>query len=101
MKNQYGSHESTYNTTGQARFKESAIIFFEHLEPLVKPKENVQPNIEELVDQIFKDRIEDGQLDKCPLFTNLSIREFYLHSAKYAAHSNQYPKSTSGGQNLS
>jgi len=62
--------ESTYRYPGpKPQFKESAIIFFaDAVEAASRtlPKINAQ-SIEELIDTIFEERMEDGQLDDCPL----------------------------------
>ena len=62
--------ESTYRYPGpKPQFKESAIIFFaDAVEAASRtlPKINSQ-SIEELIDNIFEERMEDGQLDDCPL----------------------------------
>ncbi|MGF1484443.1 MAG: HD family phosphohydrolase [Opitutales bacterium] len=51
------------------RFKESGIIFFaDAVEAASRTLKKVTAqSIEELIDRIFADRIEDGQLDECPL----------------------------------
>ena len=62
--------ETTYRYDGpKPRFIESAIIFFaDSIEAASRslPKVNSQ-SVGELLDRIFQDRIEDGQLDECPL----------------------------------
>ena len=77
--------ESTYRYDGpKPEFKESAIIFFaDSLEAASRSLKKVsQHNVEELIDQIFKNRIEDGQLDKCPLtFHELAlIRKSFIYT---------------------
>ena len=65
-----GPDESTYRYDGpRPRFKESAIIFFaDSVEAAARSLPKVtQHSIEELLDSIFNDRLEDGQLDECPL----------------------------------
>ena len=62
--------ESTYRYDGpKPRFKESAIIFFaDSVEAAARSLPKVtQHSIEELLENIFSDRLEDGQLDECPL----------------------------------
>ena len=62
--------ESTYRYDGpKPRFKESAIIFFaDSVEAAARSLPKVtQHSIEELLENIFNDRLEDGQLDECPL----------------------------------
>jgi len=62
--------ENTYRYDGpRPRFVESAIIFFaDSIEAASRSlrKVNAQ-SVEELLDRIFQSRIEDGQLDECPL----------------------------------
>ena len=62
--------ESTYRYDGpRPRFKESAIIFFaDSVEAAARSLPKVtQHSVEELLEKIFNDRLEDGQLDECPL----------------------------------
>ena len=62
--------ESTYRYDGpRPRFKESAIIFFaDSVEAAARSLPKVtQHSVEELLESIFNDRLEDGQLDECPL----------------------------------
>jgi putative nucleotidyltransferase with HDIG domain len=62
--------ESTYRYDGpRPRFKESAIIFFaDSVEAAARSLPKVtQHSVEELLEGIFNDRLEDGQLDECPL----------------------------------
>ena len=78
-------------------FLNGIIIFFaDSLEAASRSLKKVsQPNIEELIDQIFKDRIEDGQLDKCPLtFHELAlIRESFIYTLLNMQHARiEYPK---------
>jgi putative nucleotidyltransferase with HDIG domain len=90
--------ESTYRYDGpRPRFKESAIIFFaDSVEAASRSLKKVtQPAIEELIDRIFKDRIEDGQLDECPLtFHELAlIRTSFTHTVLNMLHARiEYPK---------
>ena len=93
--------ESTYRYDGpKPEFKESAIIFFaDSVEAASRSLRKVsQPNVEELIDQIFKNRIEDGQLDKCPLtFHELNlIRKSFIYTVLNMQHARiEYPKSKS------
>lgn len=90
--------ESTYRYDGpRPRFKESAIIFFaDSVEAASRTLKKVsQPAVEELIDSIFKDRIEDGQLDECPLtFHELAlIRRSFTHTVLNMLHVRiEYPK---------
>ena len=62
--------ESTYRYDGpKPRFKESAIIFFaDSVEAAARSLPKVtQHSIEELLEKIFQDRLDDNQLDECPL----------------------------------
>ena len=96
--------ESTYRYDGpKPEFKESAIIFFaDSVEAASRSLKKVsQPNVEELIDQIFKNRIEDGQLDKCPLtFHELNlIRKSFIYTVLNMQHARiEYPKSKSEGE---
>ena len=54
-----------------------------------------QPNVEELIDDMFKSRIEDGQLDECPLtFQELDqIRKSFIYTVLNMLHARiEYPK---------
>ncbi len=90
--------ESTYRYDGpKPAFKESAIIFFaDGVEAASRSLKKVtQPAVEELIDNIFKDRIEDRQLDDCPLtFQELyQIRKSFIYTLLNMLHSRiQYPK---------
>jgi putative nucleotidyltransferase with HDIG domain len=90
--------ESTYRYDGpKPEFKESAIIFFaDSVEAASRSLKKVtQPNVEELIDRIFKDRIEDGQLDDCPLtFHELAlIRKSFVYTVLNMLHARvEYPK---------
>lgn len=91
--------ESTYRYDGpKPEFKESAIIFFaDSVEAASRSLKKVtQPNVEELIDRIFKHRIEDGQLDRCPLtFRELHlIRKSFIFTVLNMLHARiEYPKS--------
>lgn len=93
--------ESTYRYDGpKPEFKESAIIFFaDSVEAASRSLKKIsQHNVEELIDQIFKNRIEDGQLDKCPLtFHELNlIRKSFIYTVLNMQHARiEYPKSKS------
>ena len=93
--------ESTYRYDGpKPEFKESAIIFFaDSVEAASRSLRKVsQHNVEELIDTIFKNRIEDGQLDKCPLtFHELNlIRKSFIYTVLNMQHARiEYPKSKS------
>ena len=90
--------ESTYRYDGpRPAFKESAIIFFaDGVEAASRSLRKVtQPAIEELIDNMFKSRIEDGQLDECPLtFKELhEIRSSFTYTLLNMLHSRvEYPK---------
>jgi putative nucleotidyltransferase with HDIG domain len=96
--------ETTYRYDGpKPQFKEGAIIFFaDSIEAASRSLRKVTPShLEELIEQIFKSKIEDGQLDECPItleeisriktsfaFTLLSM----LHSrVAYPTSGNQTP----------
>jgi hypothetical protein len=68
--------ETTYRYDGpRPQFKESAIIHLaDGVEAASRSLRRVSPqHLGELIDQIFKDRIEDGQLDEAPVtFEELS-----------------------------
>ncbi len=62
--------ESTYRYDGpRPRFRESAIIFFaDSVAAAARSLRKVtKHSVEELLETIFADRLEDGQLDECPL----------------------------------
>jgi putative nucleotidyltransferase with HDIG domain len=90
--------ESTYRYDGPCpAFKESAIIFFaDGVEAASRSLPKVtQSNIEDLIDRIFRDRIEDGQLNDCPLtFQELNkIRKSFVYTLLNMLHSRiEYPK---------
>lgn len=90
--------QSTYRYDGpRPAFKESAIIFFaDGVEAASRALPKVsQSSVEDLIDKIFRDRIEDGQLDDCPLtFQELNkIRESFVYTLLNMLHSRvEYPK---------
>lgn len=90
--------ESTYRYDGpKPEFKESAIIFFaDSVEAASRTLKKVtQPSVEELIDRIFKSKIEDGQLEKCPLtFQELDlIRKSFVYTVLNMLHARiEYPK---------
>ncbi len=90
--------ESTYRYDGpKPAFKESAIIFFaDGVEAASRTLKKVsQPKVEELIDAMFKSRIEDGQLDECPLtFQELNlIRNSFTYTVLNMLHARiEYPK---------
>jgi putative nucleotidyltransferase with HDIG domain len=98
-KEEFKVDESTYRYDGpKPEFKESAIIFFaDSVEAASRSLKKVtQPNVEELIDRIFKSRIEDGQLDNCPLtFHELDlIRKSFIYTVLNMLHARiEYPKS--------
>lgn len=93
--------ESTYRYDGpKPAFKESAIIFFaDGIEAASRSLKKVtQPNIEELIDNMFQSRIKDGQLDECPLtFQELDkIRKSFIYTLLNMLHARiEYPKEES------
>jgi putative nucleotidyltransferase with HDIG domain len=90
--------ESTYRYDGpRPAFKESAIIFFaDGIEAASRTLKKVtQPNVEELIDNMFQSRIKDGQLDECPLtFQELDkIRKSFIYTVLNMLHARiEYPK---------
>ena len=89
--------ESTYRYPGpKPQFKESAIIFFaDAIEAASRslPKLNAQ-SLEELIDTIFEDRLEDGQLDDTPLtFQEIAeIKRSFTFTLLNMAHARtEYP----------
>jgi len=90
--------ESTYRYDGpKPAFKESAIIFFaDAVEAASRSLKKVtQPAVEELIDGIIAKRIEDGQLEECPLtFKELhDIRSSFVYTLLNMLHARiEYPK---------
>lgn len=89
--------ESTYRYDGpRPRFKESAIIFFaDSVEAAARSLPKVtHHSVEELLDSIFQDRLEDGQLDECPLTLEevATIKKSFLKTTLNMLHSRiEYP----------
>ena len=90
--------ESTYRYDGpRPSFKESAIIFFaDSVEAASRClKKITQPALEELIDNIMTSRIEDGQLDECPLtFKELyAVKSSFTYTLLNMLHARiEYPK---------
>ncbi len=89
--------ESTYRYGGpKPQFKESAIIFFaDAIEAASRslPKLNAQ-SLEELIDNIFEERLGDGQLDETPMtFQEIAdIKKSFIFTLLNMAHARtQYP----------
>lgn len=62
--------ETTYRYDGpKPQFKESAIIFFaDSIEAASRSLRKVTPShLDELIEKIFRSKLEDGQLDECPI----------------------------------
>jgi len=89
--------ESTYRYDGpRPRFKESAIIFFaDSVEAAARSLPKVtHHSVEELLEAIFQDRLEDGQLDECPLTLEevAKIKKSFLKTTLNMLHSRvEYP----------
>lgn len=89
--------ESTYRYDGpRPRFKESAIIFLgDAVEAASRTLKKVSvQSIEELIDKLFDDRIQDGQLDESPLtFTDIrKIKKSFAFTLVNALHARiEYP----------
>ena len=89
--------ESIYRYDGpKPRFKESAIIFFaDSVEAAARSLPKVtQHSIEELLESIFSDRLEDGQLDECPLTLEevYKIKRSFVKTTLNMLHSRiEYP----------
>jgi putative nucleotidyltransferase with HDIG domain len=101
--------ETTYRYDGpRPRFKESSIIFLaDSIEAASRSLQKVTPqNVDELISNIFEDRIKDGQLDESPLtVAEISkIKESFVFTLLNSLHSRiAYPKkekeSTSSTEN--
>lgn len=91
-------NEATYRYEGpRPQFTESALIMLaDSVEAAGRSLAKVTPqSIEELIEKIFRSRIEDGQLDECPLtFQQLSkIRESFSFTLLNMLHARiEYPK---------
>ena len=89
--------ESTYRYDGpKPRFKESAIIFFaDSVEAAARSLPKVtQHSVEELLEKIFQDRLEDLQLDECPLTLEevAKIKKSFIKTTLNMLHSRvEYP----------
>ena len=90
--------ESTYRYDGpKPSFKESAIIFFaDSVEAAARalPKVSLH-SVEELLEKIFQDRLEDGQLDECPLTLEevAKIKQSFIKTTLNMLHSRiEYPE---------
>lgn len=98
--------ESTYRYDGpKPMFKESAIIFFaDSVEAASRSLKKVtQPNVEELIDNIVQSRIDDGQLDECPLtFKELDqIKRSFIYTLLNMLHARvEYPKEETQNKEL-
>ena len=90
--------QSTYRYDGpKPLFKESAIIFFaDSVEAAARSLPKVtQHSVEELLENIFQDRLEDGQLDECPLTLEevSKIKESFIKTSLNMLHSRiEYPE---------
>lgn len=89
--------ESTYRYDGpRPRFKESAIVFLgDAVEAASRTLRKVSvQSIEELIDKLFDDRIQDGQLDESPLtFSDIrKIKKSFAFTLINALHARiEYP----------
>ncbi len=90
--------ESTYRYDGpKPRFKESAIIFFaDSVEAAARSLPKIsQHSVEELLENIFQDRLEDQQLDECPLTLEevAKIKKSFIKTTLNMLHSRiEYPE---------
>jgi putative nucleotidyltransferase with HDIG domain len=90
--------ESTYRYDGpKPRFRESAIIFFaDSVEAAARSLRKVtKHSVEELLEAIFVDRLEDGQLDECPLTLEeiAAIKSSFISTILNMLHSRiEYPE---------
>ncbi|HLS28804.1 MAG TPA: HDIG domain-containing protein, partial [Opitutales bacterium] len=90
--------ESTYRYDGpKPQFRESAIIFFaDAVEAASRTLKKATPqSIAELIDKIVTSRIEDGQLDECPLTLQeiAEIKKSFAFSLVNMLHNRiEYPR---------
>lgn len=96
-------NESTYRYEGpKPQFKESAVIFLaDSIEAASRSLKKVTPQaVDELVDGIFRSRLDDRQLDECPLtFEDMcKIRESFCATLLSMLHTRiEYPESDKKG----
>lgn len=96
-KNEIRVEESTYRYDGpKPQFRESAVIFFaDAVEAASRSLRKITPqSIDELIDNIFEDRIADDQLSECPLtFEEIKkIRNSFSFALLNTLHSRiEYP----------
>lgn len=96
--------ESTYRYDGpRPQFRESAIIFFaDSIEAASRTLKKVSPqNIDELIEKLITDRIEDGQLDECPLTMQeiARIKKSFAYTLLNMLHSRvEYPSDEKTGK---
>jgi len=96
-KNEIRVEESTYRYDGpKPQFRESAVIFFaDAVEAASRSLRKITPqSIDELIDDIFEDRIADDQLSECPLtFEEIKkIRNSFSFALLNTLHSRiEYP----------
>ncbi len=94
--------ESTYRYDGpKPQFKESAILFFaDAVEAASRSLRKInQQSLEELIEKIFRTRIEDGQLDECPLTLDeiARIKKSFCFTLLNMLHSRiEYPGDEAG-----
>ncbi|MGB0373144.1 MAG: HD family phosphohydrolase [Opitutales bacterium] len=93
--------ESTFRYDGpRPRFRESAIIFIaDSVEAASRSLKKITPTaIDELIDNTVKDRLDDGQLDECPITMNeiARIKRSFSFTILNMMHSRvEYPKKES------
>ena len=93
--------ESTFRYDGpRPRFRESAIIFIaDSVEAASRSLKKITPlAIDELIDNIVKDRLADGQLDECPITMNeiARIKRSFSFTILNMMHTRvEYPKKES------
>lgn len=96
--------ESTYRYDGpKPQFRESAIIFFaDAVEAASRTLKKRSPqNVDELIDNLFTARLEDGQLDECPLTLQeiAQIKKSFSFTLLNMLHSRiDYPDDKSGAK---